>query len=77
MTQLERLIKLQSKKLEDINSYTNEKLIHILQKLNMPYYTDRDTNLEKVLCIYHNRDLLKLHFVTDMATIERRLTRRE
>lgn len=77
MTQLERLIKLQSKSADKINSYTNEKLIRILQKLHMPYSTDRDTNLEKVLSIYNNRDLLKLHFVSDMATIERRLTSRE
>lgn len=77
MTQLERILRLQLKKVEDIYSYTNEQLIYELKTLRLPYDTEREINLEKVLCIYYNRDLLKLHFVTDMAKIERRLTRRE
>lgn len=77
MTQLERILRLQLKKVEDIYSYTNEELIYELKTLRLPYDTEREINLEKVLCIYYNRDLLKLHFVTDMAIIERRLTRRE
>lgn len=77
MTQLERILRLQLKKVEDIYSYTNEELIYELKTLRLPYDTEREINLEKVLCIYYNRDLLKLHFVTDMAKIERRLTRRE
>lgn len=77
MTQLERILRLQLKKVEDIYSYTNEELIYELKTLRLPYDTEREINLEKVLCIYYNRDLLKLHFVSDMAIIERRLTHRE
>lgn len=77
MTQLERILRLQLKKVEDIYSYTNEELIYELKTLRLPYDTEREINLEKVLSIYYNRDLLKLHFVSDMAIIERRLTSRE
>lgn len=77
MTQLERILRLQLKNVDDIYSYTNEQLIYELKRLKLPYDAEHTLNLERVLAIYHNKDLIKLHFVTDMAKIERRLTSRE
>lgn len=77
MTQLERILRLQLKNVDDIYSYTNEQLIYELKRLKLPYDAEHALNLERVLAIYHNKDLIKLHFVTDMAKIERRLTSRE
>ena len=75
MTQLERILKLQCIPKEDILNMTPDQLIRQLKKLKLPYTHDPSDNLSRVLSIHSNRDLLILHYATDMPKIERRLMR--
>lgn len=75
MTQLERILKLQMTPKEDILKMTPTEIIHRLKKLKLPYTDVPEDNLSRLLSIHANRDLLILHYATDMPKIERRLSR--